>query len=284
MQSVQPTLTLMEEVIDMTHSPAAANDTVHFRFDDTQYKIEKGDEPKMTGGFKLAYSVSDALVLQCYESEDMAAFGHELTEEQWRAVCRVKEVHDGLLYATHSAAVNLAYPLVSRIREELAHASRKFTFLCGHDVNLTSIGAALRLNLPETEQALEVRTPIGSKLVFEKWSDGSEDYVAINLVYPKYSQMHARTLLSLEEPPMVQTVTVEGLTANSDGLYRLADLDARMASAMAEYDAIEDAPTAVTSPTRTAATSEGHSYTLNGTPANASTRGIVIKNGKKIIR
>ena len=51
----------MEEVIDMAHSPAAANDTVHFRFDDTQYKIEKGDEPKMTGGFKLAYSVSDAL-------------------------------------------------------------------------------------------------------------------------------------------------------------------------------------------------------------------------------
>jgi glucose-1-phosphatase len=130
---------------------------------------------------------------------------------------------------------------------------------------------------------LEVRTPIGSKLVFEKWSDGSEDYVAINLVYPKYSQMHARTLLSLEEPPMVQTVTVEGLTANSDGLYRLADLDARMASAMAEYDAIEDAPTAVTSLTRTA-TNEGHAYTLSGTPANASTRGFVITNGKKIIR
>ena len=284
MQSVQPTLTLMEEVIDMAHSPAAANDTTHFRFDDTQFKLEKDDEPKMSGGFKLAYSVSDALVLQCYESEDMAAFGHELTEEQWRAICHVKEVHDGLLYATHSAAVNLAYPLVSRIREELANVNRKFTFLCGHDVNLTSIGAALRLNLPETEHALEVRTPIGSKLVFEKWSDGSEDYVAINLVYPKYSQMHARTLLSLEEPPMVQSVTIEDLTANSDGLYRLKDLDTRMAEAMAEYDTIEDIPTAVTSTTRTVTTGEEHSYTLIGTPANASTRGIVISDGKKIIR
>ena len=189
-----------------------------------------------------------------------------------------------MLYATHSAAVNLAYPLVSRIREELANVNRKFTFLCGHDVNLTSIGAALRLNLPETEHALEVRTPIGSKLVFEKWSDGSEDYVAINLVYPKYSQMHARTLLSLEEPPMVQSVTIEGLTANSDGLYRLKDLDTRMAEAMAEYDTIEDIPTAVTSTTRTVTTGEEHSYTLIGTPANASTRGIVISDGKKIIR
>jgi len=53
--------------------------------------------------------------------------------------------------------------------------------------------------------------------------------------------MHARTLLSPEEPPMVKSVTIDGLDANSDGLYRLTDLDARMAEAMDEYDAIEDA-------------------------------------------
>lgn len=40
---------------------------------------------------------------------------------------------------------------------------------------------------------------------------------------------------------MVLPITIEGLTPNADGLYRLSDLDARMAEAMAEYDAIEDA-------------------------------------------
>ena len=88
-----------------------------------------------------------------------------------------------LLFTTHSAAVNLAYPLVSRIREELHNDGRKFMFLCGHDSNLASIGAALGFDYPETEHALELHTPIGSKLVFEKWTDGSEEYVAINLVY-----------------------------------------------------------------------------------------------------
>ena len=240
MQSVQPALTMIEEVIDMAHAPAAANDTTRFWYGDTQFKLEKGDEPRMTGGYTLANSVADALVLQCYESESMAAFGHELTEQQWRAVCGVKEVYDALLFTTHSAAVNLAYPLVSRIREELRHEGRKFTFLCGHDSNLASIGAALRLVYPDTEQALELRTPIGSKLVFEKWSDGTEEFVALNLVYPKYSQMHARTLLSTDVPPMIIPVTISGLHANADGLYRLSDLDARMAEAMAEYDAIAD--------------------------------------------
>lgn len=50
MQNVQPTLTLMEQVIDMGHSSAAfQGDTTHFRYDDMAFKIEKGDEPKMTG-------------------------------------------------------------------------------------------------------------------------------------------------------------------------------------------------------------------------------------------
>ena len=244
MQSVQPTLTMMEEVIDMAQSPAAlAGDTVHFTFDDTQFTLEKGNEPKMKGGYTLANSVADALVLQCYESESMAAFGHELTIDQWRDICAVKEVYDGLLFTTHSAAVNLAYPLVSRINEELHQEGRKFTFLCGHDSNLASIGAALRLVFPETEQALELHTPIGSKLVFEKWSDGTDEYVAINLVYQSVYQLQGRTLLSVDVPPMVMPVTIEGLIANSDGLYRLEDLDTRMMETMGEYDAIIDEST-----------------------------------------
>jgi glucose-1-phosphatase len=212
----------------------------------------------------------------------MAAFGHELTEEQWRAVCSVKEVYDGLLFTAHSAAVNLAYPLVSRIRDELHHDGRKFMFLCGHDCNLASIGAALRLVYPETEQALELHTPIGTKLVFEKWSDGTEEFVAINLVYQTVGQLQQRTLLSSTVPPMVLPVTAEGLTANSDGLYRLADLDARMAEAMAEYDAIEDdQTTSVNSAPHASTLTSAHSYTLSGVQATDSTMGITISAGRK---
>ena len=285
MASQQPTITLLEQVIDMEHSPAAlAGDTVHFTFDDTQFKIEKDNEPKMTGGYTLINSVADALVLQAYETENLAPFGHELTYEQWRAIGEVKAVYDELLFTTHSAAVNLAYPLVSRIREELSRTDRKFTFLCGHDSNLASIGAALRLDYPETENALELHTPIGTKLVFEKWTDGTDDYVAINLVYATVGQMQGRTLLSPDEPPMVMPVSAEGLTANSDGLYRLADVDARFAETMAEYDAIEDVPTAVSPAARIIPINEGRAYSLDGTMATDSTRGIVIDGTRKVAR
>ena len=285
MAAQQPTLDLMEEILDMAHSPAALQgDTTHFWFDDTQFKIEKGDEPKMTGGYTLANSVADALVLQCYESESFSPFGPELTLEQWRAICAVKEVYDGLLFTTHSAAVNLAYPLVSRIREELNRSDRKFMFLCGHDSNLASISAALGLQLPETENALERHTPIGSKIVFEKWSDGTEDYVAINLVYQAVGQLQGRTLLSLSEPPMVLPITVEGLTANADGLYRFSDLDAHIANAMAEYEAIEDMPTAVRAASHSEASAQPAAiYNLQGQRLDTLQHGVNIVGGKKIV-
>jgi len=285
MATQQPTLELMEQVLDIAHSPAAQQgDTTHFWFDDTRFKLEKGSEPKMTGGYTLANSVADALVLQCYESESMTAFGHELTIEQWRAICAVKEVYDGLLFTTHSAAVNLAYPLVSRIREELNRSDRKFMFLCGHDSNLASISAALGLQIPETENALELHTPIGSKLVFEKWSDGSDEYVAVNLVYQSIGQLQGRTLLSPAAPPMVLPVTIDGLNANSDGLYRLSDLDTRMAEAMAEYDAIEDTPTAVSATINNESASQSAAiYNLMGQQLDTLQHGMNIVGTKKIL-
>ena len=246
MNSLKPQMDLLEQVIDMANSPAAlAGDTVHFWFDDTTFKLEKGSEPKMQGGFTLVNSVADALTLQCYESESLTAFGHELTMEQWRAINQLKVCYDNLLFTIPSAAWNLAYPLVSRIREELGRQDRKFVFLCGHDSNLASITTALGIEMPETEQAIEINTPIGSKLVFEKWTDGYDDYVAVNRVYQSLDQLQHRTLLSFSEMPMVTPVTFNGLTPNADGLYLMSDIDARMAETMAKYENLEDLPTTV---------------------------------------
>jgi glucose-1-phosphatase len=125
-----------------------------------------------------------------------------------------------------------------------------------------------------------LHTPIGSKLVFEKWSDGTDEYVAINLVYQAVDQLQGRTLLSLDVPPMVKPITVKGLTANSDGLYRLSDLDARFAEAIGEYEAIEDVPTAVKP-----ATSNRDSaaiYNLQGQQLDAVQHGVNIVGGRKI--
>ena len=120
--------------------------------------------------------------------------------------------------------------------------------------------------------------------MFEKWNDGTDDYVAVNLVYQSVEQLQGRTLLSTDVPPMVLPITIEGLTANADGLYRLSDLDTHMAGAMAEYEAIEDMPTAVRSVSKTEAQSQSAAiYNLQGQRLDTLQRGVNIVGGTKTV-
>ena len=144
--------------------------------------------------------------------------------------------------------------------------------------------ASLGAELPDLPGSIEKRTPIGGKLIIEcfKGADGNT-YADLLLVYASAEQLRAISTLTYDNPPMAVKIPLSGLSANADGLYRLTDLDARFAETMAEYDAIEDA-TAVAAPARVIPISEGRSYTLSGTQANDSTRGIVISDHQKVVR
>ena len=134
------------------------------------------------------------------------------------------------------------------------------------------------------EQVLDMaHSPAAKNDTTHFWFDGTNDYVAVNLVYQSLTQLQNRTLLSLETPPMVFPITIEDLTANSDGLYRLSDLDARMAETMAEYDAIEDVPSAIRVVANTDAASQpAVIYNLQGQRLNSPQRGINIVGGEKM--
>ena len=96
--------------------------------------------------------------------------------------------------------------------------------------------------------------------------------------------MQGRTLLSTDILPIVLTVTIEGLTTNADGLYRLSDLDTHMASAMAEYEAIEGMPTALRPISQTESTSQPTAiYNLQGQRLDTLQCGVNIVGGTKAV-
>ena len=229
---------LIERVLDFDDSPAAWNDTTFIRTDDLKIRLEPYKEPAMTGGLKLANSASDALVLQYYEEPDevKAAFGHNLTREEWERIAEIKDWYGDVLFTAPSVAANVAHPLLETMLSELRTEGRKFTFLCGHDSNIASVLAALGAKEYFLPDAIEKKTPIGSKVVIGKWQgkDGSS-YAELLLVYESPEQLRSTPMLSLQNPPMVYSISLEGLKANSDGLYRLADLEGRFEEAMAAY-------------------------------------------------
>lgn len=287
-QKMAANYALLEQVLDMSQSVACTQgDSCAFMTDDTVIKLELNKEPGMSGGLKLACSASDALVLQYYEQQDdaKADFGHQLQLSDWEQISAVKDWYGDVLFTAPLVAVNVAHPLLQEILAELKTAGRKFTFLCGHDSNIGSVLASIGVTDYALPEAIEKKTPIGSKLVVEKWlgTDG-RTYAAVNLCYQSIDQLRHLQLLSLENPPTVFQVVIDGLTANDDGLYLLDDLMALLGERISEYDELTTAiATPQSSRTPDALATPARIFRLDGTPATADTTGVVIRNGKKVV-
>jgi glucose-1-phosphatase len=116
--------------------------------------------------------------------------------------------------------------------EEMQTEGRKFTFLCGHDSNIGSVLAALEVEDYSLPNTIEKKTPIGCKLVIEKWEDGEDQvFATLKLVYQSTGQLRGMSLLDLENPPMVYPIRLKDMNANADGLYLFDDLVQRFTSA-----------------------------------------------------
>jgi glucose-1-phosphatase (G1Pase) len=232
------------KVLDLKDSPACKQDNL-CAFDNynTQIILEKGDEPRMKGSLKDANTCSDALILQYYEEPDAkkAAFGHNITLTDWTKIAKIKDVYGDVLFAAPTVAVNVAHPLLVYMYDELSDKDRKLSFLCGHDSNIASVTAALEVEPYNLPNSIEKKTPIGCKLVFEKFEgkDG-QMYCDINLTYQSTEQLRNIAMLSLNNPPQIFPISLKGLQKNADGLYLLNDVKARFMKAIRAYDKIED--------------------------------------------
>lgn len=231
---------LITDVVDYTESEGyKSGELKDLDTTDTGVVLEQDAEPAMTGSLKTACSLSDALVLQYYEAPDAksAAFGHDLTDDQWKLISKTKDVYVDVLFTAPLVATNVAHPLLNEIGSELDTDGRVFTFLCGHDSNVASVLAALGADDYELPNAIEAKTPIGCKLVFEKWSteDGSL-YGRVRLLYQSVSQLREGSMLSGYSAPMSVELSFEGLEKNADGLYAYDDLRAHLQEATDAYD------------------------------------------------
>lgn len=246
-EAIAPDYALITEVLDVDNSPMKKeNDPKLAAIDNynTEIVLEKWAEPAMKAGSALKdlNGASDAFILQYYEEPDTvkAAFGKKLTRDQWAQLAHIKDTYQDVLFTAPIVAVNVANPLIQYMYDELRSPDRKFTFLVGHDSNLSSVATALGVEEYELPNAIEKKTPIGSKIVIEKFTgpDG-EEYADINIVYQSVDQLRNMELLDLDNPPMVYPLTLKGLEKNADGLYRMADVAARFEQALAAYDAIK---------------------------------------------
>ena len=151
--------------------------------------------------------------------------------EDWECIAAIKDWYSDVLFTAPAVARQVARPLLRTILEKLQAEGRKFTFLCGHDSNIASVLAALDAEDYSLPKTIEKKTPIGCKLVIEKWEDTEgKSFATLNLVYQSTEQLRNMALLDLENPPVVYPIRLKGLYANADGFYPFDTLIQRLAS------------------------------------------------------
>ncbi len=233
---------LLEDVLDLQDSEAyKKGELTGFTPGNIQIKLNLDEEPGMEGDLKTSTQLADALVLQYYEEEDPkeAAFGHDLTMEDWQTLDSIKELYSKILFTSDSVAVNVAQPLLVEIKNELQEENRRFTFLCGHDSNVASVLAAMGVEEYSLPGTVERDTPIGVKLVFEVYEGpDQQDYCRIRLVYQTTQQIRELEPLDLDTPPASFAPDFRGMEKNADGLYLLEDVYTRIQEGLDLYDTL----------------------------------------------
>jgi glucose-1-phosphatase len=231
---------LIEVVLDYKDSEVyQAGETHDLTAGDAGYAIELGEEPAVSGSLKTANKLSDALTLQYYEVADIAdaSFGKDLSYDQWCQIAKVKNSYNDRRYASELVSVDCAHLLVSEIASELGKDGRRFSFLCGHDSNQSSLLHALGVKNYDLPDTIETKTPIGGKILFEVWENAAgEQLCNIRYVYATTEQVSNLCMLNLEEAPASYNLEFEGLARNKDGLFALADVQKLLTDTAAAYD------------------------------------------------
>ena len=216
----------VEKILDFKNSPYAKEKNISaFSRNDCGIKLEKGKEPGWKGDMATVHSAIDGLLMQIYEFPYtyQKSFGRKISDKEFEQIMKLHRFGVKTIYGTPEMAPDLAKPILKFLSEEIA-ANRKFTFICGHDSNLSAMFAPLGVEDYETLPNSLERIPIGSKFVIEKRiGDDGKEYAKIYLLYQKLSQIKNLEILSLENPPQIYDLKFKNLQPNSDGLYLYED-------------------------------------------------------------
>ena len=199
------------------------------KFNPNDYSIEIGKvvEWKAKGSASKINLAADALLMDYYEGKV------SYSDAEMRDVAKISSILINSNFDRPFGAKAFASPMLAVIADELNTPGRKFSFICGHDSNLSNVLTALGVEDYVLPGTIEWRVPIASKIVIKKFrgSDGNE-YARLSLVYPSTAQIINREMLTLDNPPMKVALKLRGLQpVDADAIYKLSDVLQRISDA-----------------------------------------------------
>lgn len=162
-------------------------------------------------------------------SDGSGGTGEIKSDQQWKVLSKLKNGYRDSLFTSPEVARNVAKPLVSYIDKALVTdrtSAPKITVLVGHDSNIASLLTALDFKPYQLHDQNE-RTPIGGKIVFQRWHDSkaNRDLMKIEYVYQSAEQLRNADALTLQAPAQRVTLELSGCPIDADGFCPMDKFD-----------------------------------------------------------
>ncbi len=202
--------------------------------------VEPSKKWVKTEKFQPAIIAADTLIMNHY-ADLVAGVKDKLTEEDWQKISDISYLGQYSYSDFPEYSLFRSRNMLKLINDELETEGRKFTFLCGHDTNLSTVLSALGVEDYTAPKSLITKTPIGGKIVIEKRIDDfGREFIDVNLVYQSTRQIQNLEFLSADNPPMILPLNFKGIKRNEDGLYTAKDFKKLLTDKIAEYDTFVD--------------------------------------------
>ncbi|RZM89799.1 MULTISPECIES: bifunctional glucose-1-phosphatase/inositol phosphatase [unclassified Escherichia] len=223
---------LLEKIVNYKDSPACKEKQQCSLVDGKNtFSAKYQQEPGVSGPLKVGNSLVDAFTLQYYEGfpMDQVAWGEIKSDQQWKVLSKLKNGYQDSLFTSPEVARNVAKPLVSYIDKALVTdraSAPKITVLVGHDSNIASLLTALDFKPYQLHDQNE-RTPIGGKIVFQRWHDSkaNRDLMKIEYVYQSSEQLRNADALTLQAPAQRVTLELTGCPIDANGFCPMDKFD-----------------------------------------------------------
>ncbi len=223
---------LLEQIVNYKDSPACKEKQQCSLVDGKNtFSAKYQQEPGVSGPLKVGNSLVDAFTLQYYEGfpMDQVAWGEIKSDQQWKVLSKLKNGYQDSLFTSPEVARNVAKPLVSYIDKALVTertSAPKITVLVGHDSNIASLLTALDFKPYQLHDQNE-RTPIGGKIVFQRWHDSkaNRDLMKIEYVYQSAEQLRNADALTLQAPAQRVTLELSGCPIDANGFCPMDKFD-----------------------------------------------------------
>lgn len=219
--NLKPSYQKLEHVLDYKNSvDCKVNKNCDLSKDKNTVELVYGKEPAIRGVLHKSFLAIDAFMLQDYEGfpKNQVAWGNIKTHDDWVSLAKLRNSYIEAAYLQPIIVKNIINPMLKNIDKILKDKNTKVTLIVGHDTTVGPILTAMQFNEYVLSEQFE-KTPIGGKIVFQRWFDkkANRDLLKVEYVYQSTQQMRDLEPLTLNNPPMRVTLTLKGCEADKNG-------------------------------------------------------------------